>query len=135
MYEELPPFEELKKLQGPMASIPRCSNAPVTIGGNCKKAQAREYLSSEKSYPILDIREGAGDNTLEVTVPEGNYFFLGDNRDNSLDSRYPIALGGVGFVPSEYLVGKAQIVVFSSAGSSILAFWTWRLDRFLKVVK
>jgi signal peptidase I len=47
-----------------------------------------------------------------------------------MDSRFPRAAGGVGFVPFENLVGRADRVVFSSAGPSMLAFWTWRPDRF-----
>ncbi|MCB1391437.1 MAG: signal peptidase I, partial [Rhodobacteraceae bacterium] len=55
---------------------------------------------------------------------------MGDNRDNSVDSRFPQASGGVGFVPFENLIGRADRVIFSSAGTSMLAFWTWRSDRF-----
>ena len=64
------------------------------------------------------------------TVPEGHFFFMGDNRDNSTDSRVPQAARGVGMVPFEDLVGRADRVIFSSAGRSMLFFWTWRLDRF-----
>jgi signal peptidase I len=63
-------------------------------------------------------------------VPEGHFFFMGDNRDNSQDSRAPQSVGGVGFVPFENLIGRANHVVFSSAGRSMLYFWTWRSDRF-----
>ena len=68
-------------------------------------------------------------------MPEGYYFFMGDNRDNSTDSRVPQAARGVGFVPAEDLVGRADRVVFSSAGRSMLAFWTWRHDRFFKALQ
>jgi signal peptidase I len=57
---------------------------------------------------------------------------MGDNRDNSGDSRFPRNVGGVGFVPFENLVGRADRVVFSSAGRWIPAFWTWRSDRYFK---
>jgi len=60
---------------------------------------------------------------------------MGDNRDNSLDSRIGQVQGGVGFVPYENLVGRADRVMFSSAGRSMLFFWTWRSDRFFKAVQ
>ena len=75
-----------------------------------------------------------GDGAELFTVPEGEYFFMGDNRDNSLDSRFQRRAGGVGFVPFENLIGRADRIMFSSAGSSILAFWTWRSDRFFHPV-
>ena len=68
------------------------------------------------------------------TVPKGKYFFMGDNRDNSIDSRVAQPRG-VGFVPYENIVGRADRVIFSSAGRSLLAVWTWRLDRFFEAVK
>ncbi len=71
-----------------------------------------------------------GDNTGVYTVPAGQYFMMGDNRDNSLDSRWPREVG-VGFVPAENIVGKAQIVLASwRGGASLFKPWTWvtRLD-------
>ena len=66
---------------------------------------------------MLNIDDnGYADNTDVFTVPEGQYFFMGDNRDNSQDSRFPQAVGGVGFVPAEYLIGRADRIMFSSAG-------------------
>ena len=55
---------------------------------------------------------------------------MGDNRDNSDDSR-----GGVGFVPYENIVGRADRIMFSSAGRSLFYFWTWRGDRFFKAIE
>ena len=66
---------------------------------------------------------------------EEDYFFIGDNRDNSLDSRIGQVQGGVGFVPYENLVGRADRAMFSSAGRSMLFFWTWRSNRFFKAVQ
>jgi signal peptidase I len=87
------------------------------------------------SHDILDLGSTPGDNTRGVfTVPEGHFFFMGDNRDDSLDSRFPQAERGVGFVPFENLVGRADRVMFSSAGRSMLAFWTWRPDRFFHAI-
>jgi len=69
------------------------------------------------------------DNTDVFVVPEGDYFMMGDNRDNSSDSRVPPAQGGVGYVPAENLVGKAQIILLSwKPGASIFKPWTWVLN-------
>jgi signal peptidase I len=65
-------------------------------------------------------------------VPQNEFFFMGDNRDNSTDSRFSQATGGVGFVERKDLIGRADRVIFSSAGRSMLYFWTWRSDRFFK---
>lgn len=84
---------------------------------------------------MLNVGNRGLDNTGVFTVPEGEYFFMGDNRDNSSDSRRPQTLGGVGFVPLEDIVGRADRIMFSSAGTSLLAFWTWRGDRFFKGIE
>ena len=66
-----------------------------------------------------------GDNTDVYVVPAGTYFFMGDNRDNSLDSRWPKEIG-VGFVPAENIVGRAEFVVMSwRPGASLFKPWTW----------
>jgi signal peptidase I len=72
-------------------------------------------------------------------VPEGHYFFIGDNRDNSTDSRFRQnysnpSSSGVGFVKFEDIIGRADRIMFSSAGKSMFFFWTWRSDRFFKEV-
>ncbi len=129
-------FTEAKAPQGPEQKYPACSNDPVPPGGICEKRRFTETLPNGVSHDILDIVTGGpGDNTAAFTVPEGQYFFMGDNRDNSADSRFPAERGGLGFVPAEYLIGRADRILFSSAGRSLLAFWTWRGDRFLKAVR
>jgi signal peptidase I len=119
-----------------MANRPRCENGPVGEGGLCTKSRAREALPEGTSHAVLNIdTNGYGDNTDVFTVPEGSYFFMGDNRDNSQDSRYSQASGGVGFVPAEYLIGRADRIIFSAAGRRLVYFWTWRADRFFKAVE
>ena len=139
--EELPQrpagtFEEIYERQGPMGNEPRCENAPVGEGATCTKSRFIETMPDGREYVVLNIDEnGYGDNTPVFTVPEGQYFFMGDNRDNSQDSRYGRAVGGVGFVPADHLIGRADRVMFSSAGSQMYHFWTWRPDRFFKAIE
>jgi signal peptidase I len=128
-------FEELMELQGPQALRPRCANGAVGQGGICIKERAIETLPNGVSHAVLDISPQASDRTGVYNVPEGNYFFMGDNRDNSADSRLAQTAGGVGFVPFENLIGRADRIVFSSGGRSMLFFWTWRSDRFFKAIK
>lgn len=125
-------FEEIFEEQGPQGGIPQCENGAVGMGGICEKTRTIETLPNGVSYATLNIRNSPVDNTDVYTVPEGHFFFMGDNRDNSNDSRIPQAARGVGFVPFENLIGRADRVMFSSAGKSILFFWTWRKDRFFK---
>ena len=82
----------------------------------------RETLPNGVSYDTLDLTPNSiGDDTREFEVPAGHYFMMGDNRDNSTDSRFT-----VGFVPSENLVGRANIIFFSIAGgASPLEIWRW----------
>lgn len=96
----------------------------------------RETLDNGVSYNTLDQAQGTrGDDTREFIVPEGHYFAMGDNRDNSLDSRFD-----VGFVPAENLIGKASLIFFSLGNdTSFREVWKWpanmRWDRLFKVVE
>ncbi|SLN77066.1 signal peptidase I [Oceanibacterium hippocampi] len=104
--------------------------------GNFRRIpQYRETLPNGVSYNVLDMTpRGDLDNTDVYTVPEGHFFAMGDNRDNSQDSRVQRA---VGYVPAVNLVGRAEIIFFSHDGSA--AFfefwkwpWAWRWSRFLE---
>ena len=76
--------------------------------------QFRETLPNGKSYLTLDESPRRPlDNTAVYSVPKGHYFMMGDNRDNSTDSRVPVRRNGVGFVPAENLVGRADVLFFS----------------------
>lgn len=133
--EQIEDFEEPFVPQGGARALPRCSNQPVT-DGVCKKSRFEEINSDGRTYTTLEIGSPTtSGNELVYKVPEGHFFFMGDNRDNSLDSRVPQERRGVGYVPFENLVGRANLVVFSSAGSSLFFFWTWRSDRFLKAIR
>ncbi|TDE37393.1 signal peptidase I [Antarcticimicrobium sediminis] len=128
-------FEELSAPQGPQGYRPRCENGPVGEGGICEKSRQIETLPNGVRHSIINIGDQRSDHTGVYTVPEGYYFFMGDNRDNSSDSRLPQAAGGVGFVPYENIVGRADRIMFSSGGRSMLYFWTWRGDRFFKGIE
>jgi len=128
-------FEEIFEPQGPNRGFPVCQNQPVRRGEVCVKERTAETLPGGLTHNILNVSDTRTDNTPVFTVPEGHFFFMGDNRDNSTDSRVSPTVGGVGFVPFENLIGRADRVMFSSAGRSLFYFWTWRSDRFIKAIE
>ncbi|MFQ5783453.1 MAG: signal peptidase I [Alphaproteobacteria bacterium] len=103
------------------------------FGNTRRVTQYRETLPNGHSYRVLDRTiNGRLDNTGVYEVPKGHYFAMGDNRDNSLDSR---VLDGVGFIPAENLVGRADIIFFSTNGNARWwEIWKWpwamRFGRF-----
>ena len=82
----------------------------------------KEYFFN-KEIEVLDITDqGIVDNTNLYVVPEGHFFVMGDNRDNSQDSRFTNI---VGYIPFENLIGKAQFIFFSLENSRFLELWKW----------
>ena len=93
----------------------------------CRYARFRETLPSGVSYEVIDFGDRPVDNTRALIVPEGRLFVMGDNRDNSQDSRFESRPGGgVGLVPQDLLVGRATIIMWSTDGSAEwIKPWTW----------
>jgi signal peptidase I len=88
-------------------------------GQGCVYPAFRETLPNGRSYTVLDQTDTSpADNFGPVAVPEGHIFVMGDNRDDSLDSRYPVITGGMGAVPIDRVVGRAERVFWSTDGSS-----------------
>jgi len=95
-----------------------------------------EYFFN-KEINILDLTDnGIVDNTQLFNVPENHFFVMGDNRDNSQDSRF---INTVGFIPFHNLVGKAQFIFFSLENSRFLQIWKWpnsiRYERIFKKIQ
>ena len=118
--------------------VERVKDGQWTDDDGVRYDRYRETLPNGVSYITLDREpDGPEDNTQVYEVPEGHYFMMGDNRDNSTDSR---VLSAVGYVPFENLVGRAEVIFFSVAdGNAAWEFWKWpwtvRWDRLFTSVE
>ena len=102
---------------------------------NGRRRQYIEYFYNQE-IKVLDLIDGTfADNTNEFIVPDNKFFVMGDNRDNSQDSRFQT----VGFIPADNIIGKAQFIFFSLENSRFLQIWKWptsiRYDRIFKKIK
>ncbi len=127
--EELQKFRLRISPNSPCKAVPP---APPTIEQSgderfCLYPAYRETLPGGPSYTVSDqVAGGPADNRPAITVPDGHVFLMGDNRDDSLDSRFTPAEGGVGFVPIERLIGRGLVSFWSTDGSaSYWKPWTW----------
>ena len=101
-----------------------------------KRVRKYKEYHEDLNFEILDIMDnGISDNTELFIVPEGYFFVMGDNRDNSQDSRFKT----VGFIPFDNLIGKARFIFFSLENSRFLEIWKWpkaiRGNRIFKTIK
>ena len=127
--------------------VPREPVTPEVVtkdvsGRDARVPTFRETLPGGVSHLIIqrDGDVGFYSNTNVYEVPPGDYFMMGDNRDNSTDSRVPPDQNGVGYVPFENFVGRAEVIFFSiDDGEPVWKFWTWpwavRWTRLLQPVR
>jgi signal peptidase I len=113
----------------PCKTVPPAEPVVAVASGSsyCVYKAYRETLPGGVSYAVLDqLDEGPADDFPSVRVPAGRLFLMGDNRDDSLDSRFPAVIGGIGMVPLDNLIGRASITVWSTDGSaSYWKPWSW----------
>jgi len=126
------PKEQIEDFIIPVSPNTPCHvlSQPVTLPDQtaaCSYRQFRETLPSGRTYNVLDFGPAPQDNFAPAIVPAGAFFAMGDNRDNSQDSRFPATPGGgVGMVPQDNLVARASVMMWSSDGSvEWFKPWTW----------
>lgn len=123
-------FAEVYERRGHPADFPLCAAVSPREGDLCLKRRQTETAPDGTEYDTLDIGLTTADFMGPHHVPAGQYFVMGDNRDNSTDSRVAASDGGIGYVPLDAIVGRVGLVLFSSPTETPWAFWTLRGDRF-----
>jgi signal peptidase I len=125
----LPDFEMPISPNSPCRVVPPAVPAVAESGGRaaCRFHAYLETLPGGVSYTTLDqVEHGPADDFGPVRVPRGHLFLMGDNRDDSLDSRFPTVDEGIGMVPLDRLIGRALVTFWSTDGSaSYVRPWTW----------
>lgn len=124
-------LQRIEDFSGPASTCNTDRPSPIKVD------RYIETLPNGVKHEVLDCVSGSeGDNTKEFVVPPGYYFMMGDNRDNSADSRFR----GVGFVPRENLVGRAEIIFLSMhEDANRYQFWLWpvqvRWERLFNIIR
>jgi signal peptidase I len=125
----LPPARVAVTANSPCRTVPPATPIVGQAGGQpyCLYRAYLETLPDGPSYTVLDqVGDGPADDVAETKVSAGHVFLMGDNRDDSLDSRFATFQGGIGMVPNERLIGRAMVTFWSTDGSaSWFKPWTW----------
>jgi len=123
--EKVQMIEGLLHINGKPVGRRKVENAPGTVPPGARSRNVEvftETLPNGVEHLTYDYGWQPQDDTIEYVVPAGHFFMMGDNRDNSRDSRDP----GVGYVPYENFVGRAEVIFFSiSPDGSFWQFWRW----------